>query len=285
MISDMIKLREPPPPGRSVAQIVRHFEVERAIANRLRLADRGERARMYATMYDELFALVPDHPRLARRGDPARLDRLNAQKLALLRPYLSAGNTIVEFGCGDASFAYLLCGHAARVYGVDICEQRDPAAPAPANFQMIVYDGFDLPLPAACADVTVSDQLIEHLHPDDVRMHLASVRRILKPGGVYVLRTPHRFSGPHDVSRYVSDEARGFHLKEWTFGELRGELIDAGFAGVHVASTSAVRRWVLSVAVLQVVETVMNRIPRRLRRPLARKALNEICVVASTARS
>jgi SAM-dependent methyltransferase len=275
-----VKLRERPPPGRSVEQIIRHFEVEQGIADRLKQANRPERARMYATMYDELFALVPDHPRLTRRRDPARLAALNAQKLALVERYLAGANTVVEFGCGDGSFAYSLCSRVGSVYGVDISDQRDPALPMPSNFEMVVYDGFDLPLPAGFADIAFSDQLIEHLHPDDVRLHFETVRRILRPGGVYILRTPHRYSGPHDVSRYVSNEARGFHLKEWTFRELRRALADSGFTRVRPLHHNPVRNRIQTRIVMHSAERVLCPFPQRLRTALARSIMNEITVCA-----
>jgi SAM-dependent methyltransferase len=275
-----VKLRERPPPGRSVEQIIRHFEVEQGIADRLKRANRPERARMYATMYDELFALVPDHPRLTRRHDPARLAALNAQKLALVERYLAGANTVVEFGCGDGSFAYSLCSRVGGVYGVDISDQRDPALPMPSNFEMVVYDGFDLPLPAGFADIAFSDQLIEHLHPDDVRLHFETVRRILRPGGVYILRTPHRYSGPHDVSRYVSNEARGFHLKEWTFREIRRALVEAGYTRVGTLQPSPLRSRLLTPLVMRLLEVFLGILTPGLRRAAAQRALTEITLAA-----
>jgi hypothetical protein len=44
--------------------------------------------------------------------------------------------------------------------------------------------------------------------------------------------TPNRTSGPHDISSYFDDVATGFHLKEYTFAELRALLRGAGFAKV-----------------------------------------------------
>ena len=98
----------------------------------------------------------------------------------------------------------------------------------PRNFELIVYDGYELPIPDNTIDVVFSDQLIEHFHPDDTLFHFRLVRRILKPGGVYVFRTPHGFSGPHDISQYFCHSAKGFHLKEWTYVELSRLLHQVG---------------------------------------------------------
>ena len=275
-------LREPPPPGRTPEQLLRHFEIEKSIADRLKRADRAGRARIYATMYDELFSLVPDHPRLTRRRDPRRLAEINAQKLALLKRFLSPAKTVVEFGCGDASFAYELCGRVARVYGVDISDQRDPMLPLPKNFEMVVYDGFDLPLPDGCADVAFSDQLIEHLHPDDVRLHFETVRRILKPGGTYVLRTPHRFSGPHDVSRYFCDNPQGFHLKEWTYRELVQVLRNTGFDQIKPLSEKWMRNLVMRFATPTHLEQVCDRASNRHAASIAKTLLRDLTLFAVT---
>jgi hypothetical protein len=60
------------------------------------------------------------------------------------------------------------------------------------------------------------------------------VGRALKPGGRYLVVTPNRLSGPHDISRAFDDVARGFHLKEYTYGELSRALRQAGFRRVRV---------------------------------------------------
>ena len=55
----------------------------------------------------------------------------------------------------------------------------------------------------------------------------------MKPGGVYLLRTPHAFTGPHDISKYFSDTPQGFHMKEYTFREIRDLTRRIGFRKVR----------------------------------------------------
>ena len=43
------------------------------------------------------------------------------------------------------------------------------------------------------------------ISPGDVGNHLELTRRVLKPGGVYLIRTPHAYTGPHDISMYFSE--------------------------------------------------------------------------------
>jgi len=88
-------------------------------------------------------------------------------------------------------------------------------------------DRFEKP---ASYDVVLSNSLIEHLHPDDLLDHCKGVLAILRNGGRYVFCTPHRASGPSDVSIvFGCDEPRGMHLREYTYRELIDVLSRAGF--------------------------------------------------------
>lgn len=223
-------LLQPAPPGRTYESLLNHFNRERAIADRLRAADRPGRKQLYQTMYDELFRAVPDHPRLSRRDDTALTKRVNRTKSRLLRPFMRPDAVFLEFGAGDCRFSFEMAEQFREVHAVDIADQIGATITPPSNFTLTVYDGYNLALPDSSIDVAFSDQLIEHLHPEDTAQHFELLYRLLKPGGVYVLRTPHRLTGPHDVSRYFSERAQGFHLKEWTYGELSALLQGLGFS-------------------------------------------------------
>ena len=124
----------------------------------------------------------------------------------------------------------------------------------------MVYDGYTLPLDDACHDVVFSDQLIEHLHPEDTELHFGLVHRLLAPGGTYLFRTPHALCGPHDVSRWFSDTPQGFHLKEWTSLALA--------ANGHL--------WLVTA-----LEAALCRLPARLRRRVSRWLLPNVTVAAT----
>jgi SAM-dependent methyltransferase len=212
--------------------LLRHFNIERSIAQRLLAAERGERKRIYQTMYDELFAAVPDHPRLTRRADASLTERINRIKAKLLRPFTRDDAIFLEFGSGDCRFSFAMAERFREVHAVDIADQIGRGFTPTGNFNLTVYDGYDLALPDGSIDVAFSDQLIEHLHPEDTGHHFKLVHRLLKPGGSYLFRTPHRLTGPHDVSRYFSEEARCFHLKEWTYGELAALISGLGYSSI-----------------------------------------------------
>jgi len=140
----------------------------------------------------------------------------------------------------------------------------------PDNFDLIIYDGYNLPVEENSTDVVFSDQLIEHLHPEDTEFHFQLVRNILRPQGVYVFRTPHRFSGPHDVSRYFSDEPEGFHLKEWTYSEIARVLKRLKYSswfGYKWTKRNLVKK---PFAYFVVIERILGLLPKRLKKIVSR---------------
>jgi SAM-dependent methyltransferase len=268
-----VRWRRKPPLGRLPESLLNHYLVEKEIAGRLKAADREGRRRIYTGMYDELFALVPDHPRLTNVRDSAAREAHNRKAYALVERFVRPDTDMVEFAPGDGTFAYLLCGRARSVTAVDISDQSAKIDPLPANFRLQVYDGYTLNLPDGCADLVFSDQFIEHLHPEDVEDHFRLVQRLLKPGGSYIFRTPHAFHGPFDISAFFSNVAEGFHLKEWTYGELRRVLRTAGFSSWHGGLKRKGRYHELPVGLFAGYEKMIGRLPHRIRRIAARALL------------
>jgi SAM-dependent methyltransferase len=211
-----------------------HYIVERRLADRVRAArDAQERREIFATMYDELFAQVPDHPRIAAHGASTEFRERDIRwNLAQLAPYLRPGCTFLEVGAGDCALSARVAQTARHVYAVDISHQAQGALPS--NVEVVITDGRSIDVRAGSVDVAFSDQLMEHLHPDDAIVQLRNIHRALKPGGAYVCVTPNRIYGPSDISAFFDDEARGFHLKEYTVREVRELFRAAGFGSTHV---------------------------------------------------
>jgi SAM-dependent methyltransferase len=265
--------------SRTPERLRHHYEVEKELASRLRASTREERPALFKELYNELFERVPDHPRLTRRESPEESRRKVDGQLRLLRPFLRPEKTLVEFAPGDCRLGYAASGLTHRVIGVDISDQRALGEPGPANFELVVYDGYVLPLPDGIADVAFSYQFLEHLHPDDVAPHLTQVRRLLKPGGWYVFDTPHRFSGPHDISSAFGTELVGFHFQEWTYSDMIPLLRSAGFA----TATPIKRGKALSpltARLLFTLETLIGSLPAAPRRSLAQRLFQSVTLAA-----
>ncbi len=268
-----IRLRKRIPKERTLEQVRNHYEVEKAIAGRLKAASREERKKIYAVMYDELFAKVPDHPRLVGRESVELTEQRNRMKQAWVEKFLGPNAVFVEFAPGDCAFAKHVCRFVRRVYAIDISDQSKPQTPCPDNYTLVVYDGYTLDMGENVADIAFSDQFIEHLHPDDVVHHFGLVYRILKRGGVYVFRAPHRFLGPHDISKYFATEAEGFHLWEPTFTDVARILTSLGYS--RWTGHRRVRRKYVGTPFVyfSAIESILAPLPRPLRKFLSRLPL------------
>lgn len=219
---------------RTEQQIRDHYEIEKKLAEKLLNAPREERAALYTELYDELFRLVPNHPQLTRKkSEEQKQDYINEQMILLSR-LVDANKTFLEIGPGDCSLSFEICSLAKKVYAADVSETITKSSNTPDNFQLIISNGCDIPVPEGTIDVAYSNQLMEHLHPDDAFGQLKNVFTALVPGGAYLCITPNRLSGPHDISKYFDTVATCFHLKEYTVTELSRQFKDAGFSRVAI---------------------------------------------------
>lgn len=264
---------------RTPERIRHHYEVERELGAKLRASNPEERTELFKTLYTELFERVPDHPRLVRRVTPEDSRRKVEGQLSLLRPFLTPESTLLEIAPGDCRLAHAASRLCGEVIGVDISDQQGTGAETPDNFSLKVYDGYQVDLPDAVADVAFSYQFLEHLHPDDVEPHLRLVHRLLKPGGRYVLDTPHRFSGPHDVSRFFGDDLVCFHFQEWTFRSMEMQLESAGFRNVRVFRGGAYQSSKLVAEINKVAESIVGMLPSGLRKAISRRFYSSVTLV------
>lgn len=264
---------------RSREALRHHYEVERELASRLRASTREERTALFGRLYGELFERVPDHPRHTRKGSEAARRRGVQAQMRLLQGTLRSGQVFVEFAPGDGWLSNAVAATAAQVYAIDISDQRDLSTPPPANVRHVVYDGYHVDLPDACADVVFSYQFLEHLHPDDVAPHFELVRRLLKPGGCYVFDTPHRYSGPHDISRYFGDRLDCFHFQEWTHRDMRRLLLAHGFSEARVFRMGRPQTGLFNV-IVDGLEGLLQPLPHRLRRRLCGRLFPSVAMVA-----
>jgi SAM-dependent methyltransferase len=217
-------------PTRSPERVLAHYTLERRLANRLLTAPSDQRAQVYGEVYDELFNSLPDHPQLS--VDPGEREKQVLAKLRFVSRFLNKDSCLMEIGAGDCVFSINASPLIRRGIVVDVSEViMSPAADA-GNLEAVVTDGVSLPVEPASVDVAYSDQLMEHLHPDDAQAQLVNVVKALRPGGIYICITPNRVYGPHDVSRGFDDVARGFHLREYSGRELRDIFLNSGFSKI-----------------------------------------------------
>jgi len=206
----------------------RHFEIERELADRLRRASKDERKTLYGEVYDELFRRVEL---------PGNVEAQRAQVgllLELVEPFLADCGSFLEIGAGSGDLSLALAERLDRVWAVDAVDPHIDPQLVPESFVFVSDADLEDVVPEDSVDLALSCHFVEHMHPDDLGDHLSIVHGKLAVGGAYVVVTPNRLYGPHDISKHFSDEPAGFHLREYTHLDLAAELERAGFDPVWV---------------------------------------------------
>ena len=254
---------------RAPDQIREHYEIERQLAHRLRNSTCEERKTLYTSLYDELFRNVPHHPQLTIKSSPEESARKVAYELKHLQPFLESDTTFLEIGPGDCALSFEVARIVKTVYAIDVSEEITKNLSRPPNFKLILSDGANISVSAGSVDVAYSNQLMEHLHPDDALKQLHNIYGALAPGGIYMCVTPNRLNGPHDVSKYFDTVATGFHLKEYTITELCHLFQTTGFSKVRVFVSLKNIRVFLPVLPFNICEKMLSALPYSLRKSLA----------------
>lgn len=257
--------------GRPLEQLHEQYEVERQLASRLKQATREERKSLYGIVYDELFRRIPHHPQLTRKTQEARdLQEEHVRGLVeLASRFVTSDTTFLEIGAGDCALSLEMARLARQVYALDVSEQVSRNDAPPENFRLILSDGCSVPVEPGTVDMAFSYQLLEHLHPEDALDQLRNVRAALAPKGFYMCITPSRLSGPHDISKYFEDEPRGFHLKEYSTGELVSLFRQAGYSRFRLFFWSRGTLLRIPTAPVILLESLLGTLPRSWQRRIA----------------
>lgn len=256
--------------SRTKQQIRQHYEIEKDLARLLLNAPQQERTRLAAAVYDELYRRVPHHPQHTQKNSPAAVADAVKTQMQLLQPFLQHCTTFLEIGPGDCALSLKVAAQVAQVYAVDVSSEITRMSVAPENFTLLLSDGRNIPLKNQSVDLAYSNQLMEHLHPDDAIEQLRNIYGVLAEGGIYLCVTPSRLTGPHDISKYFDEVASGFHLKEYSVRELHGLFKQAGFAKIHAMIGLSGKYMRVPVLFLMLLEKIISGLPKYSRKLVAR---------------
>lgn len=160
--------------------------------------------------------------------------------LASVRP--PSFPAVLDAGCGTGgmmAWAQAELG-AVSLSGVDVspdavrtCAGRDP------NWSVQLGSVMDMPLPDARFDLVICNDVIQHLPTDGGDLTaLKEIRRVLKPGGLLILRTNSRqgmgqdpAAQDHDYKRYVRQEVIDL-MTQGGFAVRRATYVNA-IGGAH----------------------------------------------------
>lgn len=252
---------------RTAAQIREHYEIEKRIAKNLLESTADERKTLYTSAYDELLQKVTHHPCLTKMNSAENARRVGYE-LSNLKPFLKRDCVFLEVGPGDCAVSCAVAEMVQKVYAIDVSKEITKNLRPPANFELILSDGSSINVAAESVDVAYSNQLMEHLHPEDSLRQLQNIFKALKPGGTYFCSTPNRLSGPHDVSRDFDSTATGLHLKEYTVGELDKLFRETGFSKTTVYLRFGDRRAFLPTELFKTGEKLLGALPAKIRKKL-----------------
>jgi SAM-dependent methyltransferase len=223
----------PPHWNLSEEQLYKIFTVEKEQASLLRnTANQAERKRLYGSVYETYFNQLYFHPQFTIKSDEQKKKNRVDFQWHQVKPFMNKEFVFVEVGAGDCSFTLAVAKAFKKVIALEVSDEIVSNIQFPENASCVIFDGFNIPLEENSVDVVYSNQLMEHLHPEDAEEQLRGIQKILKPGGTYTCITPNRLTGPHDISRFYTDELVGFHLKEYSATDLKNVFKNAGFSSV-----------------------------------------------------
>lgn len=263
---------------RTEKQVREHYEIERGLADRLRNASKKERRALYTSLYEELYRLVPHHAQSTIKASSKQQQEATKSKMKLLTKLLNRNISFLEVGPGDCALAFEVAKYVKDVYAVDVSKTITKSSNVPKNFQLFISDGCSIPVLRNSIDVCYSNQLMEHLHPDDAYDQLKNIFNVLAPGGVYLCVTPNRLNGPHDISKYFDTIATGFHLKEYTIAELSRLFKKVGFSKVMMYMGGKGKYLRLPIVFAVLCESLLESLPDKLRKIVVHTQLIRVLI-------
>jgi SAM-dependent methyltransferase len=218
------------------AMILNHWELEKRLTLQLKASRPEDRWEVFDRCYSELYGTLDWLNHLTQTDDGAQSVHRNRVWRTLIG---EPPQKIYEVGSGKARLITWLATQGFVCRATEVTRERGQAhAVENPNLTWGISDGihldqFETP---SSYNAVISDNVIEHLHPDDVLEHFKGVWKLLTPGGRYIFCTPHQCAGPADISSvFGCRRPEGMHLREYTFGELAGICCQAGFNKVGAA--------------------------------------------------
>jgi len=146
------------------------------------------------------------------------------------------GDRVVDFGCGWGTFSFELARRGAQVVGIDFseksiafCNRRLIEEPLP-GLRFLQADAGATGLPSGECDLVVAADLFEHLYPDDSERVAKEAFRLLRPGGLFSVWTPHRGHLLEVLkNRSILLKPDPSHVDYKSMARMTGLLREAGF--------------------------------------------------------
>jgi len=242
-----------PPEARITEEmILNHWKLEKRLTKELLESTSENRWKVFEHCYTKLYSELDWLNRFVEE-DEKTTEPLDKKYKNWIEIIGEPPQKIYEIGSGRGEFISFLAKHGFNCKGTEITKERgEKYSRFMKNLSWGISDGVHLDSfeKQASYDVVISNQVIEHLHPQDLGQHLRSVYNILKKNGRYILNTPHSYTGPHDISRvFRCSKPFGMHLKEYTYRELTQALRNAGFRRLYRIIPSTLRKMLSRIGI------------------------------------
>lgn len=173
------------------------------------MAPQDEQPGLPSTLYDQdyFLAACEGHEEFLRTQGEMLSRRLSeAFAVAAVEP----GMRVLDVGCGRGEILRHCARLGADAHGIDYAEvavslsqeivQASTGAPLPGKIAVYRADAKHLPFGSRAFDRVLMFDVVEHLYPWELDAAMAEIKRVLKPGGMFVVHTaPNRW---YDVYAY-----------------------------------------------------------------------------------
>lgn len=247
-----------------------HFLLEKQLGNELRNSSANDRKVLYQKLYNKLFSTFPE---IATNLDSSEHDRI-AWQMKLIKRLYDKDKIFLEIGAGDCLLSKQLAKYFKKIVAYEVASSIPFIENKPDNLEIRIFNGVDMNEAKESVDIIYSNQVFEHLHTDDVPQILSAYHSFLKEKGQLVVITPHRLTGPHDISRYFTDDAQGFHMKEYSYKDMKTVLKKGGFK--NIKGYVGYSKWGyvgLNINLLIFAEKVYSIFPKAFRRKVRGNSL------------
>lgn len=208
--------------------LIKAFNVEKHYHDLLiQEKDFNKRVQIYDEFYSKLIPIYGrDNSFINGKNPKDKYVNLFAKELE--------SSSIVDYGCGQGhmlqSINNLLT--TKKLVGIDVVIPEDLKSHNRIHFieSDIIKHTFQ-----ESFDVALSDNVLEHLVPEDAEKHLENIFRNLNSKGTLIIIMPNKLFGPWDVTR-IKDfsqsgklAAEGGHVNESTHTDMVQQLKKVGF--------------------------------------------------------
>lgn len=169
---------------------------------------------------------------------------------ALYEKWIPPGASVLDVGCGDGQTSgKWLSDNGRRYIGVDISANAVDEARRSGLEAIKVEDASVLPFDAGSFDAVVCIEVLEHLF--DPKAALENIRRVLKPGGIFISTVPNTVYwrnradffllgrwNPLGDTLSVKQPWRDPHIRFFTISSMRRLVSECDLSLLHIGGQS-----------------------------------------------